>query len=133
MSRRIAWTDDEDIILSNSCKIHGKKWRIIAQLLQGRSEDSVRNRAFRQKYVESSGITISKSKIRNIRKRWEVFEDNIITDFVVKYGKKWNNLADLFHNRTSHAIRNRYYRIAVNKWETHIDVDVLEECISHFM
>ena len=130
---RIVWTENEDTILFNACKIHGKKWRMIAKLLPGRSDDSIRNRALRKRFVEIDQVIMKntcKLKIPNLRQKWEEAEDDIILDFVIKYGKKWDELTDYLHDRTSHAIRNRYFRIMnKNYWESYIDVDLFNEYI----
>jgi len=44
VAERKEWTTSDDILIRESVHTHGFKWRVIAALLPGRSDDAVRNR-----------------------------------------------------------------------------------------
>jgi len=46
---RTMWTKEEDQIIADGVRLHGGKWRIIAQSLSGRTDSSVRNRWMRMR------------------------------------------------------------------------------------
>lgn len=46
---RTMWTKEEDQIIADGVRLHGGKWRVIAQSLSGRTDSSVRNRWMRMR------------------------------------------------------------------------------------
>lgn len=43
-AERLCWTSEEDAMIVAFVREYGQKWRLIASMLQGRSDDAVRNR-----------------------------------------------------------------------------------------
>lgn len=127
-AERKEWTAEEDEIIHTSVLIHGCKWRRIAALLPGRSDDAVRNRWNRlreqqpgapalpagaasapaaKRTASASSEGVSKPE----RVSWTKAEDATILNSVAELGHKWNKLAERLPGRTDHAIRNRFHRL----------------------
>lgn len=119
---------------------HGCKWRLIASMLEGRSDDAVRNRWNRVKDLpvhnggrkpdseqimggakEHIGATSAGTEAGPMipvanddkpeRVSWSRLEDEVILRSVVDLGHKWNKIATRLPGRTGHAIRNRFSRL----------------------
>mmetsp|Transcript_25314 Transcript_25314/g.59036 ORF Transcript_25314/g.59036 Transcript_25314/m.59036 type:complete len:534 (+) Transcript_25314:113-1714(+) len=127
---RKEWSGDEDRIIIESVSSLGCKWRHIAQLLPGRSDDAVRNRWSRlREQVEQSlpgfparsgGDGGGRSRSRSAdsdellptdkapRLGWTPAEDAIIEAGVSELGHRWLLIASRLPGRTDHAIRNRW-------------------------
>jgi len=131
-AERKEWTAAEDEIIHSSVVIHGCKWRKIAALLPGRSDDAVRNRWNRLKEGTTPGAppsahasggdppvpaakrnpsTSSEGGNKPERVSWTKAEDYTILSSVAELGHKWNKLAERLPGRTDHAIRNRFHRL----------------------
>ena len=113
------WLDYEDnVIISNHAEI-GPRWRVIAGMLNERSDDAVRNRYKRLTMLSpASPSRTSPSKLRKSRRLWTPKEDTIIQGFVDTYGQKWGQLESLLERRSAHAIRNRYVRLErLQRWK----------------
>jgi len=125
-AERKEWTAAEDEIIHSSVVIHGCKWRKIAALLPGRSDDAVRNRWNRlkeQQPVASPPLatgeapapvpkrSTSEGGNKPERVSWTKAEDATILSSVAELGHKWNKLAERLPGRTDHAIRNRFHRL----------------------
>jgi len=110
---------------------HGCKWRLIASLLEGRSDDAVRNRWNRVKDlpVHNGGREPVCESTKDPREppettppcphndnkpervSWSRTEDEVILQSVSQLGHKWNKIATRLPGRTGHAIRNRFSRL----------------------
>lgn len=125
-AERKEWTTAEDEIIRSSVLIYGCKWRRIASLLPGRSDDAVRNRWNRLKEQMSSIVHASVALAPTVKRTpstgcdvankpervsWTKVEDATILSSVVELGHKWNKLAERLPGRTDHAIRNRFHRL----------------------
>ncbi|EOD41810.1 hypothetical protein EMIHUDRAFT_58494, partial [Emiliania huxleyi CCMP1516] len=95
---RKEWTAEEDDVIRTGVATHGLRWRKIAQMLPGRSDDAVRNRWNRLKGEAWEEARVS----------WTRAEDAIIVNSVAEVGHKWFQIAQRLPGRTDHAIRNRY-------------------------
>lgn len=112
---RRQWSEEEDLYLRELVEKYGESWSVIASFFKNkfvyRSNDSIRNR-----WKRNMGVKIKyKYRHSNIntpkQEFWTKCEDNIILEFIKKYGKDWNNLAKKITHRSRHAIRNRYSRL----------------------
>ena len=130
-TERKEWTAAEDEIICSNVLLLGCKWRKIAALLPGRSDDAVRNRWSRVRPSASppsvDGMVVAKrtpsdgvSKPERVpsdgvskpeRVSWTKAEDLTILSGVVELGHRWNQLSHRLPGRTEHAIRNRFHRL----------------------
>ena len=130
-AERKEWTAAEDEIICSNVLLLGCKWRKIAALLPGRSDDAVRNRWSRVRPSASppsvDGMVVAKrtpsdgvSKPERVpsdgvskpeRVSWTKAEDLTILSGVVELGHRWNQLSHRLPGRTEHAIRNRFHRL----------------------
>lgn len=107
-ARRV-WTKEEDEIIRTHASTPKPQWRVIASLLNERSDDAVRNRWNRLTQHQSQ-----KNAYRSVTKgrhAWSTAEDETIWRFVRAQGKQWNKLCARMPTRSRNAIRNRYYRL----------------------
>mmetsp|Transcript_18858 Transcript_18858/g.48187 ORF Transcript_18858/g.48187 Transcript_18858/m.48187 type:complete len:438 (-) Transcript_18858:223-1536(-) len=141
VAERKEWSASEDELIRSNVESHGCRWRIIASMLPGRSDDAVRNRWNRLKeaqnprlpanvngeagLTEGSGKSSGRSggKYRGSssadgeggskpeRISWSRQEDETIVSSVADFGHKWGKIALRLPGRTEHAIRNRYSRL----------------------
>ena len=129
-SDRKEWTSWEDDIIHSSVVIYGCKWRRIAALLPGRSDDAVRNRWNRLKEATLSSPIHPSGASAPVAKRvvsvdkpervsWTKAEDATILSSVQELGHKWNRLAERLPGRTDHAIRNRFHRLQTMLGDQH--------------
>lgn len=135
---RKEWTAEEDDVIRTGVATHGLRWRKIAQMLPGRSDDAVRNRWNRLKgeawevgdggmalsgavegggaqrkpaHPKSSAVDGADGVFKEARVSWTRAEDAIIVNSVAEVGHKWFQIAQRLPGRTDHAIRNRYHRL----------------------
>lgn len=122
---RKEWTAEEDATIRSHVQLFGCKWRRIAALLPGRSDDSVRNRWNRlQAALSQTGqggvatpmpVAARPPKAPNAgkpeRTSWTKAEDATILNGVQELGHRWGKLAQRLPGRTEHAIRNRFHRL----------------------
>lgn len=140
LGQRKEWTEEEDGIIIESITSLGYRWRQIASLLPGRSDDAVRNRwnrlreqlhelrvrpsdrssptskaghAFSAPTDSAAGTAESRKSHSEKAPRhgWTADEDLIIEKSVGEFGHKWLQIAGRLNNRTHHAIRNRWFRL----------------------
>ena len=118
----------EDDTIRSAVALHGCKWRKIAAMLPGRSDDAVRNRWNRLSREgageegAAGGATPAPAPPRAPpsadgsahkpeRISWTRAEDATIVQSVAELGHKWYLIAQRLPGRTDHAIRNRYHRL----------------------
>ena len=122
-SERKEWSTAEDDTIRNGVALHGCKWRKIAAMLPGRSDDAVRNRWARLNDGGADGGGGGGAVVRRPRGEraagepkaervsWSRAEDATIVHSVAELGHKWYLIAQRLPGRTDHAIRNRYHRL----------------------
>uniref|UniRef100_A0A7S3EYJ8 Myb-like domain-containing protein n=1 Tax=Haptolina ericina TaxID=156174 RepID=A0A7S3EYJ8_9EUKA len=125
IAERKEWTVAEDEIICTNVALHGCKWRKIASLLPGRSDDAVRNRWNRLRAVLSpptdgeTAVEVAPPVAKRAptdgskpeRMSWTKAEDATILSSVAEMGHKWGALQQRLPGRTEHAIRNRFHRL----------------------
>ena len=129
-AERKEWSAAEDDTIRSAVALHGCKWRKIAAMLPGRSDDAVRNRWNRLSREgageegAAGGATPAPAPPRPRappsadgsahkpeRISWTRAEDATIVQSVAELGHKWYLIAQRLPGRTDHAIRNRYHRL----------------------
>ncbi|CAN0900022.1 Transcription factor MYB3R-5 [Linum grandiflorum] len=105
-SRKGGWTQDEDYLLTKSVhKFKGKRWRKIAECLQGRS---VSQCFYRWNRVLNPAI---------YKGAWTKEEDDCIRELVQVHGlRRWSVIASFIPGRIGKQCRERTYR-----WHNHLD------------
>lgn len=103
----------EDEAIRQGVEQLGMRWRAIAALLPGRSDDAVRNRWARLQNVGCKPLSVPRVKREGAEQRqsWTREEDSVITCSVAEFGHRWNRIAERLPKRTEHAIRNRWHRL----------------------
>ena len=86
----------------------GPRWAVIAQSLEGRTDDAVRNRYLR--LYKKLPQDLSQRDSLKKGDMWTTQEDDLINDGVQRYGQKWHVIADFLPGRSANAVRNRYLR-----------------------
>jgi len=102
--KRLKWCDDEDALILESVETVGKRWRLIAERMPGRSEQAIRNRYYR---LSAHAQTLQATS----QGSWSTQEDALIMASVQEFGRKWTVVMQRLPNRTEDAIRNRYARL----------------------
>lgn len=124
---RFGWSTEEDKIMRAIIHRLGNKWNDIADLLPGRSPAAVRNRWNRiqeeRSHSQEGGTELgagasscraaSNSEPPRVRYTWQEDEDRLILSGVNEHGRKWRKVGARLPGRTEQAVRNRYYRLAV--------------------
>lgn len=127
LAGRTAWSDEEDAMVVRSVREHGCKWRQIAALFPGRSDDAIRNRWKRVRYLpeHNGGVDVKPpDKLKHVagaasleekaqpeRVSWSAAEDDMIMNSIEELGHRWQKIAERLPGRTEHAIRNRFARL----------------------
>jgi myb proto-oncogene protein len=91
------WNLEEDKIVKDFVKSHGKKWEEIAKLLNLRSSKQIK-----QRYVNKLDENL-------IRSKFNEEEDEKIISFFMKYGSKWSFISKSFQGRTPEMLKSRFY------------------------
>ena len=126
------WSAEEDAVICKAIGLVGCKWRAVAAMLPGRSDDAVRNRWARllregrsvappaDGFVKVKTNRTANNKTKHprpagvaARQCWTREEDSLILESVDKMGTKWGRISKLMPNRTEHGVRNRYNRLQI--------------------
>ena len=128
-AERKEWSAAEDDTIRSAVALHGCKWRKIAAMLPGRSDDAVqpvepaeprgrRRGGRRRRRHAGAGAAAPRappsadgSTHKPERISWTRAEDATIVQSVAELGHKWYLIAQRLPGRTDHAIRNRYHRL----------------------
>jgi len=133
LASRSAWSVEEDALVVRSVREHGCRWRQIAALLPGRSDDAIRNRWKRVRYLpeHNGGVDVrpaehetkhasspaaaaddaEEDKMLPERVSWSAAEDTMIISSTRELGHRWQRISARLPGRTEHAIRNRFARL----------------------
>jgi len=110
--QRVGWSAREDGLVLDGVRQHGKRWRVIAAALPGRTQAAVRNRWSR---LPKNGATEEPNNLpmpeEDERSQWSSGEDAIILSSVPAHGHKWRWIASKLRGRSEQAVRNRYCRL----------------------
>lgn len=87
---------EDEMLLQFAEKYGAKNWRLIGNLMPGRTPKQCRDRY--RNYL-APGINHSE---------WNEEEDKLLYDKYLQFGPKWSYLCQFFHNRTANDIKNRY-------------------------
>lgn len=91
--KQCPWSIEEDITLMDMHKKLGNRWVLLASLLPGRTENSVKTRF--------------KSIIRAKRRSWRQEEDNQVLKLFNQLGGKWTEIAAKLPRRTANGVKVR--------------------------
>ena len=99
------WSSEEDAAILAYVQREGTRWCVIAEFLNGRTDDAVRNRYLRL-------VKKDEQQISHLRggDMWTAEEDALILDGVARFGQRWRTIVELLPGRTVNAVRNRYLR-----------------------
>ncbi|KAL1522701.1 hypothetical protein AB1Y20_017677 [Prymnesium parvum] len=113
VTNRKEWAASEDEAIRKGVEQLGMRWRAIAAMLPGRSDDAVRNRWARLRNAGCKPLTVPRVKRDGAEQRqsWTREEDAVIQSSVAEFGHRWNRIAERLPKRTEHAIRNRWHRL----------------------
>ena len=103
------WTAVEDAKLLLNVAENGKRWRDTAGAMEGRSDDSCRQRYKRLTSPPSSDDDAC-PKAREARFAWTAAEDDVIRAGL-QQGCGWTAISNSLQNRSPQAVRNRAYRL----------------------
>lgn len=97
VSKKKAWTFDEDRKLFELIEKHGQNWGFIAKIIQGRTGKQVRERF------------LNKLDPKILRTKFTEAEDNLIIDGYFEFGSKWKEIAKRLEGRPENMVKNRFY------------------------
>jgi hypothetical protein len=100
--RRI-WNAEEDEVLTEAVKKHGKDWVAVAKLVPGRTHNQCRHR-----WLHSLDHANGGNQRKTPYKYWKSEEDGKLTEGVKKRGKKWVAVAAIVPGRTNVQCRHRW-------------------------
>mmetsp|Transcript_11731 Transcript_11731/g.30090 ORF Transcript_11731/g.30090 Transcript_11731/m.30090 type:complete len:510 (-) Transcript_11731:123-1652(-) len=104
------WSCEEDQFVLDFVSRVGPRWSLLAANLEGRTDDSVRNRylrLMRKGTDQDAGIRLQHERGGDM---WTADEDERIIEAVQKYGQRWKTVATFLHGRSACAVRNRFLR-----------------------
>lgn len=101
--KQTPWTIAEDITLMDMHSKLGNRWVLLASLLPGRTENSVKTRF--------------KSIVRAKRRSWRREEDDKVMEMFNKLGGKWSEIAENLPNRTANGVKVRLKHLTSGKKE----------------
>ena len=101
--KQTPWTVPEDITLMDMHSKLGNRWVLLASLLPGRTENSVKTRF--------------KSIVRAKRRSWRREEDEKVMELFNKLGGKWTEIATSLPNRTANGVKVRLKHLTSGKKE----------------
>jgi len=93
------FSQEEDKLIREQVQQRGHKWREIAELLPGRTDNQVR-----QRYLNRLDPSLKKDAFSGE-------EDKLIFEQVQQRGCKWSEIAALLPGRTGYQVRRRYENV----------------------
>ena len=116
---RVCWSTEEDQAIVAARLSFGTDWERVAEVLPGRTADSVRNRWRRlAPLIKIDNRSVAPPSNRDARTPhapgWVGFtpdEDRILMESIASFGCKWRKIAALLPGRTESSVRNRYVRL----------------------
>jgi hypothetical protein len=95
--RKRFWTDEEDRALRDAVDLMGQgNWERIAATVGSRKASQCRDR---WQYHLRPDLN---------REPWTQAEDQLIEQYVSRFGRQWSKIAGRLHARTCHDVKNRY-------------------------
>lgn len=91
------WTKEEDDLILQMVKVHGKSWSKIAKLLKSRNGKQIRDR-----YLNALDPQTKKGKFSKE-------EDELLIKLYKEHGPKWSKITQFFPDRTTDMIKNRFH------------------------
>ena len=115
LRKHLSWTDDELRQLERLVRKHGRKWRKLADLLPGRTDDAVRQVYWRQRerpprYCHRGGNGVG------ARPHWTEEDDEQLRRAFAAYPRQWTTMREAFQLRQSpQALKSRAYRLYLHR------------------
>lgn len=110
------WTKEEEEILKDLVRVHGKKWAYISKIMKSRSGKQIRHH-----YLNVL------DEANNKKKAFSKDEDDLLKALFLKYGPKWQFISTFFQGRTGDIIKSRYYNKIKNSISTDIYMGILKK------
>jgi len=92
-----SWSKEEDDLILQMVRTHGKSWSKISKLLLTRNGKQIRDR-----FINVLDPEIKKGKFTEE-------EDNLLIKLYLNHGPRWARMAKYFPSRTADMIKNRFH------------------------
>lgn len=101
---KVPWEKEEDLAIQQLVTLYGiKKWAIIAKEINLKFGFPKRTgKQCRERWTNHLNPKIEK-------KSWSKFEDTVLMEKYLLFGKKWAEIAEYLPGRTAHSVKNRFY------------------------
>ena len=109
---RDSWSDAEHELLEALVQTHGFRWRLLASLMPGRSEDATRQAWCRRHGTHHKKRTGTCGPVGK-RPHWTEEEDAALIEGLARFGKgQWRTIAKEYNlDHSNSAIKGRAYRL----------------------